>query len=176
MEYGITGQAQFNPSKVEDDRTVFERLDRDGLVKIFLFNGLEFNPKTRKDVLLVQLQGIVASGRQINIPLPGGASAPMKVSPAAIAPNPLRVTRDAPPPQPGPQAPPPQAQPQSVVSELTGEAIPSNDVLVRMAKIKDMKFFALKALAKKHNMACPSGMSAVERAALARSLAEAEQG
>lgn len=175
MTYGITSNQSFNPSQIEDDRNAFDKLDWDGLTAIFRHNGIEYKANARKDALRMQLMGLVAAGKQINIPVPGGGSAPM--SPKVhdqIAPKPVSVHREAPPPPP--------AAPAGIVDELTGGVVPTytappdDPILTRVNELKDMRFFALKAAAKKVGITPEKGLSAIEKDELCKRIAEAELG
>ncbi len=184
MAYGITSTASFNPTRVEDDRTAFERMRWDDMVKIFRHNQIPFNPTATLDTLRQQLSGYVASGRQIMIPLPGGAEAPLDGNVGPIAPTPVNQWTDAPQSQPVPQpAPPPVSQPANPMVELAGQATQapmapepdmSDEIFARATEISQMKWFAIRSLAATHGLATPSGMTDHEKKALYRNIARCE--
>ena len=184
--YGITSTQQFNPTQIEDTRTAFEKMSRDFLIQIFHTNGIQYQPTATKDVLLVQLSGVAASGRQILIPTPQGP-VPMQGN-HQIAPTPVNrivETPAAPPPTPQPM-PTPAGAPVSAVAELTGGGAPvqqteqENPIIdktvvnLRVRELEGMKFLALKSAGRKVGVDVPGGMSVSMKKSIIREIAEKE--
>lgn len=166
MSQGITSSAAFSAAgaTVADDRTVFQRARRDHIVGVLSFNKVPHDPTITKTRALALIDGIHASGRKLQIPLPGGGSAQMEIGNQPIMPPEITKSVQG------------NDSPVSVPAAAPRRAPTEEDMTVsaRVVELKSVKFMALKYLAKAEGFDCPGGMSAVEKDDLCRNIALAE--